>query len=206
MKNKIASINDPRNLITLAELAFQNAQSLYKEAKILLFFRKSARALFLAQIGGEELGKYILCTSTYTQFRTGNFDINKFNKTFYKHTKKTLLVNFFEDILLDAEVKSKADREKDTELLEKAKFFGLYTDVFQDQYLVSPNDLIQHNMAKKSVKWLGNRLKLFKKAKILEKTKILEQISDEKIKESWNKYFKKFVEDLNIEYDKNKCF
>jgi len=189
MKYKINSINNPSNLLYLSELAFKNAKELYKESKILFFLRKYARALFLSQIGGEELGKHILCSSAYTQYRTSNFNITEFNKIFYAHKEKTLLINFIEDVFLDTSPKSKVERIKEVDDLEKIKYFGLYVDVYENQYVISPNDLVQRSMAKNAVVWLGNRIKLFSKINIIKNARKLENIQDDEFKQLWKKYF-----------------
>ena len=188
MKNKISSINSSSNLLSLSKIIFKNAKDLYKEARLLLFFRKNARALFLSQIGGEELGKYLLCTSAYTQYRSDNFNISAFNKMFYTHKEKTILVNFIEDILLNIDPKNRIERISETDDLEKMKLFSLYADVYENQYLISPNDLVQRSMARNAVKWLGNRIKLFSKINFLEIAEKMERISDDGFKQLWEKF------------------
>ncbi len=63
--------------LTLADLvagrknALENARALVREAKALLGQACFSRALFLAQIAGEEVGKYLLLSSSTYQFITG---------------------------------------------------------------------------------------------------------------------------------------
>ena len=199
---KINSINEPKILLELSRIAFKNAKELYFEARILYFFRRFARSLFLAQIGGEEIGKHILCASSYSLLRAGQFNLKNFNKRIYNHVDKTMLINFMEDIFLNLGVKSFSDRKNEAELLEQGKLFGLYTDIFEDNYLLLPSKVITRQMARESVKWLKNRLKLFGRTNILKNANSFERISDDEFKKAINKLFEKHFPEL-IKTDKD---
>jgi AbiV family abortive infection protein len=76
-------------LKVLSIKSFENAKELIGEAQLLYDNSKYARALFIAQIAGEELGKHIICTGAIVNFMVGKFDIKRFTKRFYSHKEKT---------------------------------------------------------------------------------------------------------------------
>jgi len=64
----------------LAIKSFDNSLELYDEAKILFKYNKYHRSFFLAQIGCEELGKHLICTSAIINTIMGRIDRKRFIK------------------------------------------------------------------------------------------------------------------------------
>lgn len=161
MKYNIQDINDPEMLIILAQKAMENAQELYYESKLLFRKKKYSRAIFLAQIGGEEIGKYLLCLTDYSKFRAKRFNIKTFLGKFYNHKEKTKLVNLIEDIFLDQDIRTPNELAIEANILENAKFMGLYSDIIEN-YIFKPSDICREDIAENAINWLGNRIRLFK--------------------------------------------
>jgi AbiV family abortive infection protein len=197
MSHEIDLIDDPKILLRLGEKALLNAKELYFESRLFFCFKRYSRALFLAQIGGEEIGKHILCLSSYVDYRIGQFNISKFRDRFYNHKEKSMLVGFMEDVLLDTEVKNYSERQKEAKILENAKYMGLYTDMIEG-YIFKPSDICNAEITRQAVRWLGNRIKLFGKINFNKIAQKMELIKNEEIVDFHKKLMKKYFSELEI--------
>lgn len=183
------------NFKDLAIKSFNNAVELLEEARLLFKNKHYSRAIFLSQIGGEELGKHIMSTSAYVNFHTGKFNEKKFKFRFFAHREKTKTINIFEDFFLDAlndtnhsdeELKNKFTQyapNADTE--EKGKLLSLYVDVV-DGIVLMPSEIMDKELAELTINTLRNRIKLFSKLgtiKILTNEKALKAVLEKTIKE-----------------------
>lgn len=169
--------------------SFENAEELYIEADILYKNKKYSRAFFLAQIGGEELGKHIICTGGLVNYIVGKFDLSKFKKRFLNHKKKTQSIDVFESFIFKniERIKSKKVKE-DSKELEKLKLMGLYCD-FIDDHAFKPSEIFDKSLVKEALVLLKNRIDKIKTLGLVYLLKTLEEMPIEKIKESYKKYY-----------------
>lgn len=157
----------------LAIKSFDNAKELHEEAKLLYDNKHYSRCIFLSQIGGEELGKHFICSSSYIQRLLGRLNESKFRKRFYDHRTKTSSINHAEDFLLDV-INNRLKKDSyflkdntDIESLEQIKLRSLYTDFFDDGSSAKPSDIYERKFAHQALKWLSNRIKLFEKIGVI---------------------------------------
>jgi AbiV family abortive infection protein len=191
-------ITDPQDLLTLAEKSLKNANQLHSEAKLLYEYEHFARALFLAQIGGEEIGKHVLCFSSYLDFRCGIFDFTKFQKRFYNHKEKTFLSNFMEDSLLNPVLsKSVEERKSESTNLEKLKLTSLYTDSI-DGKVINPTEVIESDWANGAITWLRNKLDLFGDPNSYSIIDRFKEMDDKEAREYYDGFMEKYSSDTII--------
>lgn len=143
----------------------KNASDLIEDAEILLNNRRWARAVFLACIAVEELGKYLIIMGAIGRVLKGNMDWRKFWKRFKSHEKKTGIIMRFDamirpfisavDTLTGVE-----KAEKHTSNQEKEKLNSLYVDCTAEGFVV-PMDHTNEKDAKQAVESAKAVLKFF---------------------------------------------
>lgn len=146
--------------------ALTNARELVEEAKLLFEKEHWARALFLSQIAGEEIGKYILLSSTAVNLIAGDeIQWSKFWKRLTSHREKQTMITYIEDILLDQPFSDDLSHyfkelEKQVNDMEVFKQKSLYCDFTLD-FPHSPSDVVTKEIAENALKWSNGRLELF---------------------------------------------
>lgn len=160
--------------------ALENARALVREAKALLGQACCSRALFLAQIAGEEVGKYLLLSSSTYRFITGELRWKSFWKSFRSHGHKLESVMLAEILLTpgtDAEEKSRelAEMKNMAHDLEYAKQLSLYVDYIDGAFRL-PASLINEKMARDAVAWAEGRIAM---------TRRIEEVYTYKAPEDW---------------------
>jgi AbiV family abortive infection protein len=114
--------------------ALQNADELIHDAEILFKEKRYPRVLFLCQISGEEIGKYVMLTSIFVQLISEvDLDWKKTWKRLTSHTEKYELVTYMEDVFLErnvfADMKKYQDNLKDeSKKIDQFKQKSLYCD------------------------------------------------------------------------------
>jgi AbiV family abortive infection protein len=163
--------------------ALQNARELVEEAELLLDHKRWARALFLCQIAGEEIGKYILLNSVVVCMIAGDvINWTRLWKRLTSHQEKLELVTFVEDMFLerplpDQSEKYKEELEAEVRVLEQGKQKSLYCD-FTGEMPHLPSEVIGEDMARNALKWAKGRIQMFSQMEEeWEKAGILEKIS-----------------------------
>lgn len=133
-----------------------------EEADLLLNAGHHARALFLAQIAGEEIGKACLLAGYAFLLLRGQADWKRFWKSFRSHSHKLQSVMLTEAMLCPTlskterqeELASLKERAKD---LEFGKMWSLYVDHIEGAFR-QPQSLIPAEMARNAVTWARGRL------------------------------------------------
>lgn len=180
--------NKLRLLKDLSIKSFENAEELYIEANILYKNKKYSRAFFLTQIGGEELGKHVVCTGGIVNYIVGTFEISNFKKRFLNHKKKTMEIDIFESFLLSNIERIKSDSiEEDTKLLEKLKMMGLYCD-YEKDYAFKPSEIFNKSTVEIAINLLKKRLDFIRNIGLVDLLKNSEEMPTDKIKEIYEKY------------------
>lgn len=87
--------------------ALQNAGELIHDAEILFKEERWPRVLFLCQISGEEIGKYIMLSSIFVK-KISEVEINwkRVWQRLNSHTEKYELATYMEDIFLEIDALS----------------------------------------------------------------------------------------------------
>jgi len=154
-------------LKVVADKTLENAKELIEEAEILLDNKRYSRVLFLSQIAGEEIGKYLLLKSTMVSLATEQIiNWKLFWKQYKSHKEKLKYVTYFEDVLLEQISKNKSIKEYYGELksqvfmLDEHKQKSLYSD-FTEEIAHKPKDVVTKQMATDSLKWARGRFGLF---------------------------------------------
>lgn len=191
-------------LKTARQKALKNAEDLVKDAEVLFEFASYPRVLFLSHIAGEEIGKYIILTSTFVMLVAGKtINWRKFWKRITSHKVKLELITYMEDIYLDQPFPDSLkeyfkDLRKQVKDLDRFKQKSLYCD-FTEEIPHCPSDLIGKNFAKNALVWAKGRLGLFTGIeKEIQKVKILDKITEKSIQEFVKKHgFEKFFKITN---------
>jgi AbiV family abortive infection protein len=139
--------------------ALANATGLVSDAEVLIANECWARALFLAQIASEEIGKYIIIINAAVESLEKAVDWKSFWQSYRQHSTKLTMVMFTEIMFSPQEngqEELKTFREA-AKYLEAGKMLSLYSD-FIDGRFVLPTDCINPEMAKDAVKWAKGRL------------------------------------------------
>lgn len=151
--------------LTLEELeigrqkALANATELISDAEVLIANGRWARALFLAQIAGEEIGKHIIILNAAVELLENAIDWKSFWRIYRQHSAKQKTV-MFADIMFslrgDVQEELKAFPAAAADL-ESGKMLSLYSDFLEGRF-VSPSDCIDPDMPRNAVKWARGRL------------------------------------------------
>lgn len=146
--------------------AFENARELVLEAELLLSSSHTARALFLAQIAGEEIGKAFLLAGFAMQSIAAVINWKRFWKSFRSHAHKMEAVMLTESALSPALDETERASELHTlkeraRQLETMKLASLYVDFFSDLSVSAPRKVIQETTARNAVEWAKGRIALF---------------------------------------------
>jgi AbiV family abortive infection protein len=175
----------------------QNAQELLKEASILFDNGCWARTVFLSQIVGEEIGKYMMLTSALVKviIRPESFNWDKFWHRYLSHKAKTQNIFVFEDIV---HKKNKNVLTYFTKLprvlsrLERLKQTSLYSDCIGNNFY-SPTNLFTKEMATEALNLAKGRMKLFNE---LERKSLffVEEMTTEAFRERILAFRNKFIE------------
>ena len=174
--------------------SIRNADELINDAEILFKKGRWARTLFLCQIAGEEIGKYLLLSSTFVQVIAGDhIDWKRFWERITSHREKLELVTYMEDIFLEHSFPDKmkdyfAEIKQQVKDLERFKQKALYCD-FTGDVPHCPSDVIPKDIAVNALKWTKGRLKMFSDIeRELQKYKVPDKISKESIEGFRKKY------------------
>lgn len=173
--------------LTVSELAegrdaaFNNARELVAEAELLLKSGRHARALFLAQIAGEEVGKGLLLAGYTFSLLRGSLDWKRFWKSFRSHAHKLEAVMMTESLLVptlrDDERQSELDTLKErASHLEQGKMAALYVDYLSGHFCL-PQSVISSEMASHSLEWAKGRLAMIRE---------IEKVYAHKPPENWS--------------------
>lgn len=146
------SIND---LHTLRLAIFDNAENLYKEAKLLHEHKMFSRAYLLAHFCFEELGKIPIIVGIIGKQMTGeSVDWRRLKKRFYSHTEKIASQNHHYytfglelDLLGDADLKWLSDAQKKVDKSFALKNLATYVDVDGKSFLL-PSEQISEDASK----------------------------------------------------------
>ena len=167
--------------------ALQNAEELVNDAEILFQAERWPRVLFLCQISGEEIGKYLLLSSIFVQKISGvDIDWKRVWKRLTSHTEKYELVTYAEDVFLEkeilADIKNYFEKLKDeSKELERFKQKSLYCD-FTEEIPHCPSDIIGKDIAESALQWAKKRCRLFKGIEqSIQKAKVTEKITQDVI-------------------------
>jgi len=144
--------------------ALQNAESLIREASILLDNDYRARALFLSQVSGEELAKYVILTSALVEvaLNPDSFNWRKFWRRYLSHKEKCRTILALEDLMLTeiddfpAYLRNLPEIVSD---LETGRQAALYSD-YIDNHFFAPTDLFSAKMAEDAIRWARGRFGL----------------------------------------------
>ena len=165
--------------------ALQNANELIQDAEILFNEEQWPRVLFLCQISGEEIGKYIMLSSIFVQqISEVEIDWRRIWKRLTSHIEKYELVTYMEDVFLEKNVfidmKKYNDKLTDeSRNLDQFKQKSLYCD-FTEEIPYCPSDIIGKEIAEYALKWAKNRFNLFNNMeKKLQEAKIPDKITKE---------------------------
>jgi len=163
---------------------------LIQDAEILFKEERWPRVLFLCQISGEEIGKYIMLSSIFIkQISELEIDWKRIWKRLTSHTEKYELVTYMEDVFLEKNVftdmKKYHDKLKDeSRSLDKFKQKSLYCD-FTEEIPHCPSDIVGKEIAENALKWAKNRFNLFNNMeKSLQKVKVADKITKELIEQA----------------------
>jgi AbiV family abortive infection protein len=137
----------------------QNAADLVHDAEILLCSGRSARAVHLAYIAIEELGKYLMITGGIGRILKGTMDWKRFWKRFRSHKEKAANIMAFDAMLepfvsLDDTLASLKRSRKHTDTQETEKLSSLYVDV-SDGAFVAPMDHVAEHEARNALESAG---------------------------------------------------
>lgn len=170
--------------------ALQNANELIQDAEILFREERWPIVLFLCQISGEEIGKYIMLSSIFIQqISEIEIDWKRIWKRLTSHTEKYELVTYMEDIFLEknvfADMKKYKDKLKnESKELDRFKQKSLYCD-FTEEIPHCPSDIIGKEIAENALKWAKNRYNLFKNMEeSLQEAKVPDKITKEFIEQA----------------------
>ena len=178
--------------------ALQNANELIEDAEILFKEERWPRVLFLCQISGEEIGKYVMLSSLLVQqISEKEIDWKRIWKRLTSHTEKYELATFMENVFLGKNLPTdmKAILEYNRMLkdeskeLDRFKQNSLYCD-FTGESTHCPSDIIGREIAESALKWAKGRINVFD---ILE-----ESLQQADVPERINKAF---IEEVNMKYD-----
>ena len=165
---------DEKTLQDLAVKSLENAKELLEEAKLLYIKKHFPRAVFLSQIGGEELGKHMMCVSGYVNILLNKFDEKKFKKRFLGHKEKSANVVLGEHLLLNVDQTKSIDEE--CGLFEKTKMGSLYVDVDKNT-AHKPSEVINKKATKTLLGLFEQQVKHFEKQLHLLKELFAKKIS-----------------------------
>ncbi len=149
---------------TGAHFCFMNAKELFEEANILKEHGKYARALSLAILSLEELGKVIILPSVLSINKNDDSAWAKFWKDFRNHKGKQYAWAWYSQLLEKLGKDDLKDRLMPgmEPMIDKIKQLGLYVD-YADTNFIKPANFIRSNPS-----WLGwildfaeKRLKIF---------------------------------------------
>jgi AbiV family abortive infection protein len=151
----VSQINEGR------KKALNNAEELFGEAKILLNRGRSARALFLALIAIEELGKYIMLISAAVNIVNNTINWKVFWKRYRDHKSKTSL--YLHTEYLFSTIKPSEylwELKKQSKLQESVKLMSLYSDFASnhDNSFFKPSEAIDMRTADLTIKVLKQHL------------------------------------------------
>ena len=149
--------------------ALQNANELIEDADILFKGERWPRVLFLCQISGEEIGKYIMLSSLLVQqISEKEIDWKRIWKRLTSHTEKYELATYMENIYLGKD--QSADRnafweynkmlKDESKDLDRFKQNSLYAD-FTGENTHCPSDIIGKEIAESALKWAKGRINIF---------------------------------------------
>ena len=153
-------------LIEGRQKPLKNASDLIEEAEILLNSHRWARAVFLACIAIEELGKYLIIMGAIGRVLTGNMDWKKFWKRFRSHEEKTGNIMVFDAMIgpfVSAEdtLASVRRAKRHTSDQEKEKLNSLYVDCTAEGFVL-PMDHVNEKDANKAVESAKAVLRFFR--------------------------------------------
>jgi AbiV family abortive infection protein len=151
--------------------ALSNSEDLVNDARVLLEHQRWARALFLAQLAAEELGKYtMIASAAVSLIRIQRLDVDidwdEFWGVFWKryrhhHEKTSLLIHleytFFSDSKAHEYLRKIPSEAQNAEYVKMA---SLYSD-FYDQFL-SPKEIITQSLSNLAVRAAERRLSRMK--------------------------------------------
>lgn len=146
----------------------QNVLSLYEDAKILYKSKRWARSFFLIQIATEELGKYCILISSTISAIHGSLDWKEFRARFKTHKEKTMQILLFEDFKETLDGKNieilfdEKSREHYATMQEKIKMMSLYCDIYKNEIVTSPEEIINKDFCKIGLDLLKKRMNLVK--------------------------------------------
>jgi AbiV family abortive infection protein len=200
-----------RELVSGAEKIFENAESLFNEARRLMANGFFIRALVLHQISLEECAKIEILGAWATSLLVGHqVDMKKLESVMASHARKNRSNAYFlelseeEELALEAgdtEAAIKAFRELQEGFHRKAntaKNAALYVD-FKDGKFVAPNERITPEMAAETAslneEFLGISLR---NVELLRKLETAPEIHSE-----WAARFEKMAEELKAKYPDN---
>lgn len=147
-------------LIQGGEAAIENAAALVAEAELLHENCKWARTVFLCQIAGEELGKYVLIGSALLELAvTTKLDWRRFWKRYLSHKSKLKLITYAEDIFLGQSCLDGYHESvrRMVDVLETGKQMALYSD-FADGRFYVPSNIVRESIATDALIWAQGRL------------------------------------------------
>jgi AbiV family abortive infection protein len=143
--------------------ALANAAELVRDATILYRNKSWARSVFLCQIAGEEMGKYIFSVSACVGVITDTIDWNRFWKNHRNHTDKTSMIMFVEIMTLARSFPAKELKELDSncQVYEQGKLMSLYCDIYENGFH-RPSELFNKTLVSQALRIARGRLRLIK--------------------------------------------
>jgi len=200
-----------RELVSGAEKIFENAESLFNEARLLMANGFFIRALVLHQISLEECAKIEILGAWATGLLISHqVDMKKLEAVMASHARKNRSNAYFlglseeEELALEAgdtEAAIKAFRELQDKFHRKAntaKNAALYVD-FKDGKFVTPNERITAEMAAETASLNEEFLGIsFRNVELLRKLEAAPEIHSE-----WAARFEKMAEELKAKYPDN---
>lgn len=142
-------------LHTLRLSIFENAENLYKEAKLLHEHKMFSRTYLLAHFCFEELGKIPIIVGAIGKQITGeSVDWRRLKKRFYSHTEKISSQNHHYytfgldiDLLRDTDLKWLSDAQQKVDESFNLKNLATYVDVDGKRFLL-PKEQISEGASK----------------------------------------------------------
>ena len=169
--------------------ALENASSLVEEAELLHKHQHWARTIFLCQIAGEELGKFVILTTAAVELTVSaeGFDWKKLGAHLRSHREKLTVISVHESVFWEPPPDHFptyfAELKKTIEILENGKQHAIYSDI-QDGNYYSPTWIYNEGIATNALNWAKGRLRLINELNSLQG---IETMTPESIVAAWER-------------------
>jgi AbiV family abortive infection protein len=176
-------------MIALCSKSVENARALIEEAELLYKNGHWARTIFLCYTAGEEFGKCIECLGAAMDIALGVVRWRKFWKRIFSHAEKTRTIDAFETFMLqDPSPEYFKNLDRQVRLLIQGRDATLYSDVFSDGTIFSPNEAWDEKAAKGALRWAKGRRNLLESMVVPILTSKIVSLSDEEVRKGYEEF------------------